>query len=318
MEFPYFIPEQASTVAPRVDNLFYYILVVTFAVTLIIAGFLIYFSIKFRRRNDKIPGVQIVSVKLEIAWMLIPFLIFLSMFFWGADVYFAQYHVPREGMDIYLVAKQWMWKFQHSEGVREINELHVPLGQIIRITAASEDVIHSFYVPAFRIKTDIVPGLGHFTPIWFEATRIGRYHIFCAEYCGTNHSGMLGWVKVMEPAAYAAWLSGGGAEGSMADAGAKLFSQYGCITCHSSGAGAKGPTLEGLFGKKQPLSNGEMVLADESYIRESILYPNAKITAGYQPIMPTFQGVISEDQLLQLVAYIKSIGGENPKKEELK
>jgi cytochrome c oxidase subunit 2 len=310
MKFPYFIPEQASTVASRVDHLFYYILAVTFTVTIIIAGLLVYFGIKFRRRNDKIPSPPNVSVKLEIAWTLIPFLIFLSMFFWGADVYFAQYHVPREGMDIYLVAKQWMWKFQHIEGAREINELHVPLGQIIRITAASEDVIHSFYVPAFRIKTDIVPGLGRFTPIWFEATRTGRYHIFCAEYCGTNHSGMLGLVEVMEPGAYAAWLSGGGAEGSMADAGAKLFRQFGCITCHSSGAGAKGPMLEGLFGKKQSLSNGESVLADESYIRESILYPNAKITAGYQPIMPTFQGVINEDQLLQLVAYIKSIGVE--------
>ena len=316
MEFPYFIPDQASTIAAHVDHLFYYLLATTFTVSFLIAACLLYFGIKYRRRNDVIPEITKVSVKLELTWTIIPFLIFISMFLWGAQVYFEQYHVPPGGMTIYVVAKQWMWKFQHPEGQREINELHVPLGRIIRITAASEDVIHSFYIPAFRIKTDIVPGLGRFTPIWFEATRTGRFHIFCAEYCGTEHSGMIGWVDVMEPRDYAAWLSGGKAEGSMADEGAKLFHQFGCVTCHTSGAGAKGPMLDGLFGKKQTLASGETVLADENYIRESILYPNAKVTAGYQPIMPTFQGAITEEQLLKLVAYIKSIGIESLKKEE--
>jgi len=223
------------------------------------------------------------------------------------------YRAPNEALDIYVVAKQWMWKFQHLDGQREINELHIPVGQRVKVTLTTEDVIHSFFVPAFRIKMDVVPG--KYSTIWFEATKPGRYHLFCAEYCGTNHSGMIGWIDVMEPSEYQSWLAGGAAEGSLASSGEKLFQQLACITCHRSDAQGRGPVLEGLFGKQVQLQAGGKVVADESYLRESILNPRAKVVAGFQPIMPTFQGQVSEEQVLQLIAYIKSIGAKSPGRE---
>jgi cytochrome c oxidase subunit 2 len=222
------------------------------------------------------------------------------------------YRPPGEALEIYIVAKQWMWKFQHLDGQREINEVHVPVGRKVKITMTTEDVIHSFYVPAFRIKMDVVPG--KYSTVWFEPTKAGRYHLFCAEYCGTGHSRMIGWIDVMEASEYQAWLAGGAAEGSLASSGEKLFQQLACNTCHRSDAQGRGPVLEGLFGKPVQLADGSTVIADESYLRESILNSQAKIVAGFQKpsIMPTFQGLISEEQLLQLIAYIKSIGGKAP------
>jgi cytochrome c oxidase subunit 2 len=209
-------------------------------------------------------------------------------------------------MEIYLVAKQWMWKFQHPDGQREINELHIPVGTKIKLIMATEDVIHSFYVPAFRFKVDVVPG--RYTYAWFQATKPGRYHLFCAEYCGTNHSAMRGWVYVMEPQDYQAWLSGATGGESLAALGQRLFQNLACATCHRGDSQGRGPALEGLFGTTVLLENGRMIVADEAYLRESILIPKAKVVEGYQSIMPTFQGLVSEEQLLQLVEYIKSIG----------
>jgi cytochrome c oxidase subunit 2 len=212
---------------------------------------------------------------------------------------------PEETLNIYVVGKQWMWKFQHLDGQREINELHVPVGRAVKLITTSEDVIHDFFVPAFRIKADVIPG--RYVSIWFNATKPGRYRLFCAEYCGTRHSGMIGEVIAMEPSEYQTWLSGGAAEGSLASAGGKLFQDLACNTCHRPDAQGRGPVLEGLFGKTVTLQSGETVTVDEAYVRESILQPAAKVTAGFQPIMPTFQGLVSEEQLLELIEYVKSL-----------
>ncbi|MEK6405643.1 MAG: cytochrome c oxidase subunit II [Acidobacteriota bacterium] len=309
-----FSPEQASSQAGRVDSLFAFLCVLTILIGGLITLVLLYFAVKYRRRkDDEIPRPIEGSMKLETVWMVIPFIISMGIFVWGASIYYTMYRAPKEALEIYVVAKQWMWKFQHLDGQREINELHVPVGRKVKVTMTTEDVIHSFFVPAFRIKLDVVPG--KYSTIWFEATKPGRYHLFCAEYCGTSHSGMIGWVNVMEPSEYQAWLAGGAVDGSLASTGEKMFQQLACITCHRSDAQGRGPVLEGLFGKQVQLQDGAKVTVDEAYIRESILNPRAKVAAGFQTIMPTFQGQVSEEQLLQLIAYIKSIGSKPPGRE---
>ncbi|HZS44381.1 MAG TPA: cytochrome c oxidase subunit II [Blastocatellia bacterium] len=304
-----FMPQQASSYAEKVDNLFLFLVGLTIFFTVSIALCEIFFAIKYRRRHkNEVPKPIEGSMKLELLWTIIPFCIAMGIFVWGTSVYFSLYHVPDQTMDIYVTGKQWMWRFQHPEGQREINELHVPVGRRVKLTMATEDVIHAFFVPDFRIKSDVPPG--RYTTAWFEATKPGRYRLFCAEYCGTNHSRMIGWIDVMDPADYEAWLSGGAAEGSLADSGQKLFQQLACITCHKTDGSGRGPVLEGLYGKPVTLDNGQTVTVDDTYIRESILDSNAKIVNGYQrpSIMPTFKGLVNEEQLLQLIAYIKSIG----------
>jgi cytochrome c oxidase subunit 2 len=212
--------------------------------------------------------------------------------------------IPDGALDIYVVGRQWMWKIQHTEGRREINELHVPVGQPIKLTLASQDVIHSFYIPAFRVKADVVPG--RYTSMWFEATKAGEYHLFCAEYCGTQHSGMIGRVVAMEPKDFESWLGGGTGE-SPVEAGETLFTRFDCVNCHQTGARQRAPQLAGLYGRNVLLQDGSRVRFDEVYIRESIITPNAKIVAGYQPLMPTYRGQISEEQILQIIAYIRSL-----------
>jgi cytochrome c oxidase subunit 2 len=304
-----FLPPQASTYAPDVDNLYLFLVGTTIFFTVLISGAILYFFVKYRRRSKtEVPQPIAGSMVLETAWSVIPFLISLGMFAWGAEIYLNEYTTPNDATDVYIVAKQWMWKFQHPEGQREINELHIPIGRKIRFVMATEDVIHSFFIPAFRMKEDIVPGANRYSTVWAEPTMTGTFHIFCAEYCGTSHSGMIGWVTVMSEKDYEAWLSGGAAQGSMADRGAALFQQFGCITCHRSDAQGQCPRLDGIYGKEQLLQGGEKVLADDGYIRESILSPLAKIVAGFQPVMPSFQGQVSEEQIQQLIAYIKSIG----------
>jgi cytochrome c oxidase subunit 2 len=299
-------PEAASSMAGRVDALYFFLLGLTAFFSVLIAGLIVFYAVKYRRRSPDSVGKQVHGgFVLEITWTVIPFLITMVIFVWGASVFFAMTHPPAGTLDIYVVGKQWMWKFQHLDGQREINELHVPLGRDVKLIATSEDVIHDVFVPAFRIKADVIPG--RYVSLWFRATRPGRYHLFCAEYCGTKHSGMTGEVIVMEPAEYQAWLSGGTQGGSLADAGQKLFNELACNTCHRPDAQGRGPVLDGLLGKTVALQSGEMVVADEAYLRESILNPSAKITAGYQPIMPTFQGLVSEEQLLQLIEYVKSL-----------
>jgi cytochrome c oxidase subunit 2 len=301
-------PESASTIATRVDLLYFFLLAVSIFFSLLIAGSIVFFAVKYHRRRHDAIGEQIHgSMILEIAWTGIPFLITMVIFVWGASVYFAMARPPGETLNIYVVGKQWMWKFQHLDGQREINELHVPVGRAVKLITTSEDVIHDFFVPAFRMKADVIPG--RYVSIWFQPTKPGRYHLFCAEYCGTRHSGMIGEVVVMEPSEYQAWLSGGAPEGSLASTGAKLFADLACNTCHRPDAQGRGPVLEGLFGKTVRLQSGETVTVDEAYVRESILTPSAKITAGFQPIMPTFQGLVTEEQLLALIEYVKSLHG---------
>jgi cytochrome c oxidase subunit II len=304
-----FFPEQASTMAKRVDALYFFLLSVSGFFAVLIALLLVVFAFKYRRRSEsERPPTIHGSLRLELAWTLIPFALTMVMFVWGASLYVALARPPDDALQVYVVGKQWMWKLQHLEGRREINELHVPVGRSVKLTMTSEDVIHSFFVPAFRVKQDVVPG--RYSTLWFEATKVGSYHLFCAEYCGTQHSGMIGQVVVMEPAEYQTWLSGAAASGSLASAGAALFEQLGCVTCHV-GPGARGPQLAGLFGKRVQLQNGQTVTADEAYIRESILDPRAKLVAGYQPLMPTFKGLVSEEGLMQLIAYIKEQGTAN-------
>jgi cytochrome c oxidase subunit II len=306
------IPESASTLSWKVDALYFYLSGVTLFFTLLISAILIFFVIRYRRRSPyEIPRPVAGSHKLETLWTIIPFMIAMTIFGWSAKVYFEQYKPPQNAIEVYVVGKQWMWKIQHSTGQREINELHVPVGRKVKLIMTTEDVIHDFFVPAFRVKADVVPG--KYTTLWFEATKTGSYHLFCAEYCGMNHSGMIGKVIVMEPREFDNWLTGNVGSTTPAAAGQQLYQSLGCASCHgANGEGGRGPTLVGLYGSEALLTGGQRVRADEVYFRESIMNPQAKLVDGFGPIMPTFQGQISEDQLLQLLAYIKSLQVPSP------
>ena len=309
--FPLF-PEQASTMAARVDALFYFLVAVTVFFAALIFFMIVVFAVKYRRRSEnERPRPIEGNFWLEILWSAIPLGLTMVMFVWGAIIYFDIYNPPNDALEISIVGRQWMWKAQHAEGQREINELHVPVGQAVKLTMTSEDVIHDVFLPAFRVKQDVLPG--RYTTLWFQATKAGEYPLFCSQYCGTQHSGMVGRVVVLEPAEFEKWLSGGATGLSMIDQGASLFKRFGCETCHGAGGTSQGPSLAGLFGKTVKLQGGTTVTADENYIRESILDPRAKIVAGYQPIMPTFKGLVSEEGLLQLIAYIKSLEGAERK-----
>lgn len=291
--------------AGNVDALYVFLLVLSAFMTAAIFTMILVFAIAYRKRPGVVAEQIHGSTALEVTWSVVPLGIFLFIFGWGAFLYFQERTPPQGATTVYTVAKQWMWKFQHEEGQSEVNELHVPVGRDVKVVLTSQDVIHSFYVPAFRIKQDVIPG--RYTTAWFHATRAGTYHLFCAEYCGTQHSGMIGQVVVMSPADYQAWLSGGAATGSLAQSGLTVFEQLGCSTCHRSDTQGRGPNLEGLFGRSVQLVDGRTVTADENYIRESILSPGAKVISGFKPIMPPFQGLVSEEQLNALVAYVKSL-----------
>jgi cytochrome c oxidase subunit 2 len=307
-----FVPDSASTMSWKVDAVYFYLSGVTLFFTLLISAILIFFVIRYRRRTPyEIPRPIAGSHKLETLWTVIPFLISMTIFGWAAKVYFDQSSPPKNAMEVYVVGKQWMWKIQHSTGQREINELHVPIGKKIKLIMTTEDVIHDFFVPAFRVKSDVVPG--KYTTLWFEATKTGKFDFYCAEYCGMNHSGMIGSVVVMESREFDNWLSGNTSNTTPAVAGQQLFQTLGCVSCHgATGEGGRGPALNGLFGRETQLVGGQKITADEAYIRESILNPQAQLVDGFGPIMPTFQGQISEDQLVQLLAYIKSLQANSP------
>ncbi len=305
-------PESASSIAPQVDALFFVWSAISIFFSLLIAGLIVYFMAKYRRRApDEVGLPERAPIWLEVAWSVIPLLISLVMFGWGAWVFFELYRPPEDAIEYYAVGKQWMWKFQHPDGHREINTLHVPVDTPIKLNIQSEDVIHSFFVPAFRVKQDAVPGRQ--TMLWFKATKTGIYPLFCTEYCGTEHSQMIGRVVVMEPRQYEAWLSGAPAGQTMTASGAQLFEQLACHTCHRQMAGGpatqRGPNLEGIYGNPQRLADGRDVVVDDEYIRESILNPQAKIVAGYPPVMPTYQGQVTEEQLTQLISYVRTLGG---------
>jgi cytochrome c oxidase subunit 2 len=298
-------PEQASSFARDVDALYFFIIAVASFFALLTATLVIAFGIKYHRRHAGEVGARIEgNLALELMWSVIPTAIAMVMFGWGASVFYHLRRPPEEAMHIYAVGKQWMWKFQHLDGQREINELHVPAGRPIKITVTSEDVIHSLYFPSFRTKIDAIPG--RYMELWFEATKVGTYHIFCAEYCGTNHSGMIGSVTVMEPAAYQAWLAGS-TGGTLAERGAALFNQLACNSCHLDTGQGRGPSLKDIFGKSVELADGSTVVVDEVYLRESILNSQAKIVKGFQPLMPTFQGLISEEGLVALIEHVRSL-----------
>ncbi|HEY1663553.1 MAG TPA: cytochrome c oxidase subunit II [Verrucomicrobiae bacterium] len=314
MTLPIF-PKEASTTAAQTDHLYFFLLGFSAFILALVFLPIIFFLFKYRRGKKADRAAQQYSTtKIEITWTLIPTFIALGLFAWGADVYFYEEVPPPNALEINVVGKQWMWKIQHAEGNSEINELHVPVGQAVKLTLASEDVIHSFYIPAFRIKQDVVPG--RFTTEWFQATRVGDYRFYCSEYCGASHAEMQGTVYVMTAAEYEEWLARGAPRDTLAQVGERLFRELGCSGCHVNSQTVHAPPLAGLYGKLVPLNNGTFVRADDKYIRDSILLPSSQIVAGYQSLMPTYEGHLSEEQLLQVIAYIKSIGGESPENHQ--
>ncbi len=295
-------PTQASSHAESVDSLFILEVAISTIMVLLIFGTIGVFALKYRRRSpDERPRPIRGSTALESFWSAAPLLIFLVFFFWGARLFFSYASPPKDSMQIYVVGKQWMWYVQHPEGQREINELHVPTGRAVELMMTSQDVVHSFYLPEFRIKKDVLPDV--YTTEWFRADIPGSFHLFCAEYCGTGHSHMIGTVYAMKPADYEQWLAGGRGE-SMAVAGERLYQRLGCVNCHNRVA----PSLTGLYMKQVPLADGRIVTADDAYIRESILNPGAKIVAGFPNVMPSFNGLVTEEGVLELIAYIRSLG----------
>lgn len=303
-------PDQASTFAWQVDLLYAYLIIVSIAFTIPIVVAIFYFGLRYREKEKyATPDEMHGSIMLETVWSIIPFVISMTIFLGGAYVYYNQYRIPDDpAMEVYVVGKQWMWKLQHSTGQREINELHVPVGRKVKLTMTTEDVLHDFSIPAFRTKADVVPG--RYTYLWFEATKPGKYHLFCAEYCGLNHSGMGGWVYVMEQRDFDNWLSGNVSGQTPVEQGRDLFeNKLGCASCHAGGPQQRGAKLEGIFGKEVKFVGGGSTTVNEEYIRNSILNPSSQVVEGFQPIMPTFKGQVTEEQLVSLVAYIKSLSG---------
>jgi cytochrome c oxidase subunit 2 len=302
-------PERASALAREIDALYFSALAVTAFFSLLIAGLIFYLMMRYRRRHaDEVGDSQQATGWLEIAWTIIPLVILLAMFSWGAKIYFEVERVPADAVEFFVVGKQWMWKIQHPQGNREINELHVPVGQAVKLSMTSEDVIHSFFVPELRIKKDVIPG--RYTTLWFRADRVGQYRLFCTEYCGAEHSLMIGRLVVMEPNDYETWLAGGAPGTNVVTSGEQLFVDKACNTCHRRGSDLQAPLLEGLYGRQVLLAGGDAVIADRAYLRESILTPGAKVVAGYEVKMPVYQGQMSEEELLTLLAFIESLAEE--------
>ncbi len=309
------MPEQASSVSAEYDALLFTEIGISvfFGVGICLA--IMFLAWRYRAgsevdRSDPPEG----DMRLELLWSGIPLVIALGLFVWSAKLFITMRTAPKNAMELHVIGKQWMWKIQHPGGKREINELHVPVGKDIKLVMSSEDVIHDFFIPAFRVKMDVLPG--RYSMLWFKPIREGTYRFFCAEYCGTSHSKMIGRVVVQSPADYASWLSGGGNNEPPEVAGKALFESFRCGTCHREGLTGRGPVLDGLFGKQVRLAGGGMVVADENYLRESILDPGGKIVEGYQKLMPTYRGQIGEEGLMQLIAYLKSIAPDGKQPEE--
>jgi cytochrome c oxidase subunit II len=304
-------PALASSYAQRVDYVFIGLLVITGLVLLLVFTLVVTFSVRYRRGSnaDRSDRTQ-KSWHWEVGWTTATFVGFLGLFAWGADLYQQTYKAPADATDVFVVGKQWMWKMEHPDGRREINELHVARGHPVRLVMTSQDVIHSFFVPALRIKHDVLPG--RYETLWFSATKAGEFAINCAEYCGTDHSMMGGRIVVMEPADFERWLQAEKPASDLAQQGAALFRQFGCSGCHGDRSKVHAPPLEGIFGRPVPLQDGSIVTADERYIRDSILLPKREIAAGYPPVMPSFAGQIDEADVLKLIAYIKSLADKRP------
>lgn len=304
-------PAQASSYAGQLDTLFVGLLVITGLTTALVMFLMVVFAIRYRQGSSAERTVPTTKTwRWEVSWTAASFLIFIGLAMWGADLYIRLYQPPHDSLQIFVVGKQWMWKAQHPDGQREINALHVPVNRDVRLVMASQDVIHSFYVPALRLKHDVVPG--RYESMWFRADRPGRYRFFCAEYCGTDHARMGGWLTVMSERDFAGWLRRQGGRKTLAQAGADLFRNYGCSGCHDPGGTVRAPPLQGLYGNPVPLSDGRIVRADEAYVRDSIMLPKKDVAAGYAPVMPSFAGQVSEDDLVKLVAYVQSLGNQPP------
>ena len=301
-------PPEASKIAPQMDALYFFMVLVSLIGLTIVILLVTAFSIMYSKKRHPVP-VQIEgSTMLEATWTIIPLGLFLIMFVWGALIYFRVYTPPANAMNIYVVGKQWMWKAEHPGGQHEIDSLHVPAGRAVQLTLISQDVFHSFSIPAFRVKREAIPG--RYTTVWFEATTPGTYHLFCTQYCGTDHSHMIGDVVVMTPDDFKKWLDSSTSGASLAQNGERLFASLSCSACHNARPDARGPNLANVYGSKLTLSDGQTQLADEAFIRNAILNPSQHVTQGFAPIMPTYQGQISEDGVIALVEYIKSLNSD--------
>src|ERR1700726_1415132 len=298
-------PPEASAISPYMDAFYFFLIAISAVGMIAVASLVFGFSILYRKEKNPVATQIEGSTLLEATWTIIPLAIFLVTFVWGALLYFRIYNPPTNSMNIYIVGKQWMWKAEHPGGQHEINALHVPAGRAVQLTMISQDVFHSFSIPDFRVKREVIPG--RYSTVWFEATTPGTYHIFCTQYCGTNHSAMIGEVTVLSPEDYEKWTQGSTSGTSLAKNGERLFASMGCNACHSGSAAARGPNLAGVYGSKLQLASGSQVLVNDAYLRDAILNPSQHITAGYAPIMPTYQGQISEDGLIDLVEYIKAM-----------
>jgi cytochrome c oxidase subunit 2 len=300
-------PVEASTQAGKVDFIFILLLVISAVIILLVSGLLIGFSIRYRRGSKaprgKLPAFM--SRDIEIGWTAATLFLALFLFWWAGTVELSAMQAPPNALEIHVLAKQWMWKTRHPSGAREINELHVPLGEPVRLLMTSQDVIHSFFVPAFRIKQDVVPG--RLTQTWFQATKLGEYHLFCAEFCGTEHAVMGGRIVVMRPDDYARWARAQPESDDLGREGSRLFISLGCSGCHAASSRVHAPSLVGLYGGMVHLADGRTVSADEAYLRDSILQPKKDVVAGFDPIMPSFAGVVDEDDMQRLVAYLMSL-----------
>lgn len=303
-EFALF-PPQASAIAPYMDGFYFFLLLITL-VGLVLVGLMVgTFSFVFRQSRSPQPTHIEGSTLLEATWTIIPLALFMVCFVWGALLYFRIYNPPTNAMNIYIVGKQWMWKAEHPGGQHEINALHIPMGRDVQLTMVSQDVFHSFSIPAFRVKREVIPG--RYSTVWFRATQPGEYHLFCTQYCGTLHSAMIGTITVLSPEDYQKWTAGSTSGQSLAQNGERLYASLGCSSCHNGNASARGPNLAGIYGSKVTLEGGRVITVDDGFLRGSILNPTTHQVAGYAPIMPTYQGQVSEEGLIDLVEYIKGL-----------
>lgn len=312
---PIFLLPEASSHAVKVDHIFFGLLAMSLAITALVFGLILIFAARYRRgsKAKRGPLPEAVKREFEIGWTSATLFLFLFLFWWASSTDLSTLAAPPGALEIHVVAKQWMWKTQHPNGAREIDALHVPIGKPVKLIMTSQDVIHSFFVPAFRIKKDVLPDRN--TELWFRATKTGDFHLLCAEYCGTNHSMMRGRIVVMRQSEYAKWLSEQPEGDDLAHQGAELFVSRGCSGCHAEASSVHAPKLAGLYGRSVQLSDGRHVRADDSYIRDSILQPKREVVAGYEPIMPSYAGLLDDGEVQSLTAYIRSLSAPDREHE---
>jgi len=305
--FSAFMPEYASMQAVQTDRIYSVLLAFSAVIVVIVGGLVIVFSIRYRRgsKADRAELPRIMSRELEIGWTSATLFLALFIFWWVSSTQLSALVPPKNAIEIHVVAKQWMWKTQHANGAREINELHVPIDVPVRLVMTSQDVIHSFFVPAFRMKQDVLPG--RYTETWFRATKLGSFHLFCAEYCGSEHSRMTGRIVVVSQDEYGSWLTAQPQGDGLAKEGEAIFRARGCSGCHAEASKVHAPKLRGLYGRAVQLADGRTVTADDAYLRDSMLLPKRDITAGFEPIMPSYKGILTDGEIVSLTAYIRSL-----------